>query len=72
MKVRRRNEESHDSQVVDNSKCANRYFEGLLTNQAACSRCTGRTRRLDGKQEEFLIALACSDAPNGVEKWTMQ
>ena len=33
---------------------------------------SGRTKRLDGKQEAFLIALACSDAPDGYEHWTMQ
>ena len=32
----------------------------------------GRPRVLDGKQEAMLVALACSDAPDGVEEWTMQ
>ena len=32
----------------------------------------GRSKRLDGKQEAFLVALACSDAPDGYGKWTMQ
>lgn len=32
----------------------------------------GRSKKLDGKQEAFLIALACSHAPDGLEKWTMQ
>lgn len=32
----------------------------------------GREKRLDGKQEAFLVALACSDAPEGRENWTMQ
>lgn len=32
----------------------------------------GRSKRLDGKQEAFLVALACSDAPEGFESWTMQ
>jgi transposase len=32
----------------------------------------GRGKKLDGKQEAFLVALACSDAPNGLEKWTMR
>ena len=32
----------------------------------------GRVKRLDGKQEAFLVALACSDAPDGFERWTMQ
>jgi len=32
----------------------------------------GGKRKLDGKQEAFLVALACSQAPEGVESWTMQ
>ena len=32
----------------------------------------GRKPKLDGKQEAFLVALACSDAPDGRETWTMQ
>jgi len=32
----------------------------------------GAARKLDGKQEAFLIALACSQAPAGREHWTMQ
>jgi len=32
----------------------------------------GRNRKMDGKQEAFLVALACSDAPEGRESWTMQ
>lgn len=32
----------------------------------------GRKKRLDGKQEAFLVALACSDAPEGRSTWTMQ
>ena len=33
---------------------------------------SGRQPKLDGKQEAFLVALACSDAPDGRESWTMQ
>jgi transposase len=32
----------------------------------------GRVKKLDGKQEAFLVALACSEAPEGYEHWTMQ
>jgi transposase len=32
----------------------------------------GARRKLDGKVEAFLMALACSDAPEGREHWTMQ
>lgn len=32
----------------------------------------GREAKLDAKQASLLIALACSDAPEGREEWTMQ
>ena len=32
----------------------------------------GGRRKLYGKQEAFLIALACSDPPEGRTRWTMQ
>jgi transposase len=32
----------------------------------------GRHKKLDGKQEAFVVALACSDAPEGRESWTLQ
>lgn len=32
----------------------------------------GRKRKLDGKQEAFLVALACSDAPEGREHWPLR
>lgn len=32
----------------------------------------GRVPKTDVKQDAFLIALACSDAPEGREHWTMQ
>lgn len=32
----------------------------------------GRRKKLDGKQEALLVALACSDAPEGRESWTLQ
>lgn len=32
----------------------------------------GQKRKLGGKQEALLIALACSDPPDGRECWTMQ
>jgi transposase len=31
-----------------------------------------RRRKLDGKQEAFLVALVCSEAPEGRERWTLQ
>jgi transposase len=32
----------------------------------------GAKRKLDGKQEAFLIATACSTPPEGRSRWTMQ
>jgi transposase len=32
----------------------------------------GRKCKLDGKQEAFLVALACSDAPEGRERWPLR
>jgi transposase len=32
----------------------------------------GGERKLDGKQEAFLVALACSAPPEGRAKWSMQ
>jgi transposase len=32
----------------------------------------GARRKLDGKQEAFLVALACSAPPEGRDKWSMQ
>lgn len=32
----------------------------------------GKARMLDGRQEAFVIALACSDPPAGRVSWTMQ
>lgn len=32
----------------------------------------GNPRKLDGKQEAFVVALACSEPPAGRSHWTMQ
>lgn len=32
----------------------------------------GQPRKLNGKQEALLVALACSDPPKGRQTWTMQ
>jgi transposase len=31
-----------------------------------------KLRRLDGKQEAHLLAIACSEAPQGRERWTLR
>ena len=45
--------------------------EGLEAALTERPRPGGRPK-LDGKQEAFLMALACSDPPEGREHWTMQ
>ena len=45
--------------------------EGLEAALAERARPGGR-RKLDGKREAFLIALACSPPPEGRQCWTMQ
>lgn len=32
----------------------------------------GQPRKMDGKQEAFLVALACSDPPKGRSRWTLR
>ncbi len=46
-------------------------LEGFDASLSEHSR-PGGTLKLDGKQEAFLVALACSDAPKGRQRWTMQ
>jgi transposase len=49
------------------------FAEGGLDPAVRRKRPTGRRfRKLDGGQEARLIALACSPAPDGRGRWTMQ
>jgi transposase len=32
----------------------------------------GKPRKLNGRQEAMLVALACSNPPEGRERWTME
>lgn len=43
-------------------------LDATLTERAR----SGAPCRLDGKQEAYLIALACSKPPVGYERWTMR
>jgi transposase len=45
--------------------------EGLDAALSEKPRCGG-PRKLDAKGEAFLVATACSEAPEGQEHWTMQ
>ena len=43
-------------------------LEGVLHDRVQAN----RFRKLDAKAEAHLIALACSDAPEGHQRWTLQ
>ena len=49
-----------------------RFVEGGLEWALTERPRPGAARRLDGKAEAFLIALACSGPPQGRTRWTMQ
>lgn len=49
-----------------------RFVEGGLEHALTDLPRPGKARKLDGKQEALLVALACSDPPEGRERWTMQ
>ena len=44
-------------------------LEGALSRKQPPNR---RQRRLDGKQEAYLIALTCSSSPDGYKNWTLR
>jgi transposase len=49
-----------------------RFVEEGLEAALTERRRPGGKPKLGGRQEAFLIALACSAAPHGRERWTMQ
>ena len=49
-----------------------RWVEGQLGVALKDRPRPGRQRKLDGKGEALLVALACSETPEGHEHWTMQ
>jgi len=49
-------------------KCVDGGVEFALSEQPR----PGGKRKLDGRAEAMLIATACSDAPTGQKRWTMQ
>jgi len=49
-----------------------RFVEGNLERALSEDPRPGRERKLNDKQEAFLIATACSAAPEGRKGWTMQ
>lgn len=49
-----------------------RFVEGNLEGALNEKHRPGARRKLDGKQEAFLVATACSTPPKGRDHWTMQ
>lgn len=49
-----------------------RFVEGNLSYALSEKRRSGRPKTFDEKQEAYLVALACSQAPEGRKCWTMQ
>ena len=49
-----------------------RFVEGGLDHALNESSRPGGKRKLDGHQEAYLMALACSDPPEGKKRWSMQ
>jgi transposase len=48
------------------TRFAREGLEAALTDKPRC----GAPAKLDGKQEAMIVALACSDAPEGQARWT--
>lgn len=74
------NDDAHDedvarllhASVATVERTRRRFVEGGLGLALNDLPKVGRARKLDGKQEAFVVALACTDPPVGREKWTMQ
>lgn len=49
-------------------RCVEQGLEAALNESPR----TGKARKLNGKQEAFLVALACTKPPEGRSCWTMQ
>ena len=49
-----------------------RYVMGGLEKALNEDPRPGQKKRLDGRGEAFLIATACSDAPEGRDRWTLR
>ena len=58
--------------VATVARIRKRFVEGNLEWALTERYRPGGQRKLDGKQEAYLVALACSEPPAGYECWTMQ
>jgi transposase len=76
----RANEGLSDPQIMDAvqvsrptvERIRKRYVEGGLEKALNEDPRPGQRRKLDGRGEAFLIATACSDAPEGHDHWTLR
>ena len=74
------NEGLSDPQIMDAvqvsrptvERIRKRYVEGGLEKALNEDPRPGQRRKLDGRGEAFLIATACSDAPEGHDHWTLR
>ena len=48
-----------------------RYKEGGIEKALYEKKRPGQPKRLTGKEEAEIVAIACSDAPKGYERWTI-
>ena len=61
----------HVSSVTVGNTCR-RYVRGSLERALWDDPRPGAERKLDGRQEVQLVTLACSDAPDGRERWSLR
>ncbi len=54
------------------SRVRQRFVEGGLERALNDRPRPGKRRKLDGKQEAHLVAVACSSAPEGHTRWTLR
>jgi transposase len=54
------------------SRVRQRFVEGGLERALNDRPRPGKQRKLDGKQEAHLVAVACSAAPEGHTRWTLR
>ena len=54
------------------SRVRQRFVEGGLERALNDRPRPGQRRKLNGKQEAHLVAVACSSAPEGHTRWTLQ
>lgn len=58
--------------TVTGAETRKRWCAEHLSRNLADQPKPGRKRKMDGKQEAFLVALACTNAPEGREHWPLR